>query len=122
MSDKCEYCKKDLSLLNAENKSRHIIKHHKSGHTKITNIIPITGFFSKTVHKQAATTNLASLIEQDQPFANLDETITIDSLNENLLVEKAIDINSSFDKLANVLEINDLIYKPEVRYKILKSQ
>ena len=116
MSDKCEYCKKDLTFLNAENKSRHNLKHLNSGHTKITSIKPITGYF----HKQAATTNLASLIEQNHPFANLDETITIDNLNENLSVDKAIDINSSFDKLANVLEINDLIYKPEVSYKTLK--
>jgi hypothetical protein len=44
MSDKCEYCKKDLTLLNAENKSRHNLKHLNSGHTKITSIKPITGY------------------------------------------------------------------------------
>ena len=50
----------DLSLLNEENKSRHILKHVKMGHDKITKIKPITDFFNKTVPKQAATTNSKS--------------------------------------------------------------
>jgi hypothetical protein len=116
MSEKCEYCKKDLSLLNEENKSRHILKHVKLAHDKITKIKPISGFFNKTVPKQAATTNLASLIEQNQPFANIDETITFESLNENQITEHAMgpNINTSYNQLAEVLEINDLMYKPAV--------
>ena len=53
MSDKCEYCKKDLTFLNAENKSRHNLKHLNSGHTKITSIKPITGYFHKQAGKNA---------------------------------------------------------------------
>ena len=62
MSLKCEYCPKSFDGLNQENINRHNNKHLNKKHQKITNIKPINSFLLKTVPKQAGTSNLASLI------------------------------------------------------------
>ena len=105
MSNKCEYCSKELKDINAENQTRHMNKHVKSGHEKLSKIKPITGFFNK----QAAVTNLASLLEHN----NINDPIIINQYGSSELnIDLNLNLNKSFDELSNLLNIDNLVYKP----------
>jgi hypothetical protein len=69
MSLKCEYCPKSFTGLNQENINRHNNKHINKKHQKITNIKPINSSLTKTVPKQAATSNLASLLNNQNEIS-----------------------------------------------------
>ena len=105
MTNKCEYCSKDLKDMNVENKNRHINKHIKNGHEKTSTIKPITGFFCK----QAAVTNLASLLD----YNNINEPIIINEIGSSEChIDLNMNLNKSFDELSNLLNIDNLVYKP----------
>ena len=95
MTNKCEYCSKDLKDMNVENKNRHINKHIKNGHEKTSTIKPITGFFCK----QAAVTNLASLLD----YNNINEPIIINEIGSSEChIDLNMNLNISFDELSNL--------------------
>jgi len=111
MTNKCEYCFKELKDINVENQNRHINKHIKSGHEKINKIKPITGFFSK----QAAVTNLASLLDH----SNVNEPkITDELVSSEFNIDLNRNLNKSFDELSILLNINNLAYKPVSIFKL----
>ena len=102
MVNTCDYCSKDLKDMNVENKTRHINKHIKNGHEKISKIKPITGFF----HKQAAVTNLASLLD----YNNVNEPIIINEFGSSeCQIELNTNLDKSFDELSNLLNIDNLV-------------
>ena len=120
MSLKCEYCPKSFTGLNQENINRHNNKHINKKHQKITNIKPINSFLTKTVPKQAATSNLASLLNNQNEIISLDDTLTgtpasIEPQNSN--EEDVLNLNNSFNNLANLLDINNLRYEPNEQPK-----
>jgi len=74
----------------------------------------------KTVPKQAGTSNLASLITNQNEIISLDETLTntpASSEPQNLNKEDCINLNNSFTNLANLLDINNLRYEPNEKPK-----